>query len=377
MGYGVMVLEQKETLGGQVCCTGIIGQECVRSFAIGESVILRRANSAGLFAPSGSWLRLWREETQACIVDRGAFDLDMANRAQDKGAQYILNSPVWNIEVGDKRVRVEVACQEGSSSFEARVAVIANGFGSRLVERLGLGKVGDLVMGVQAEVPVADVDEIEVYFGQKIAPGFFAWLVPISPDRALVGLLSRRSQGLHLKRLMSSLVAQGKIVSDEAGLSYGGIPLKPLARTYGKRLVVVGDAAGQVKPTSGGGIYYGLLCADIAADTLHQALKSDVLSVRSLADYERGWKRKLGRELRIGYWARKVYERLSDRQIDKVFDIIRSYRIDEALLKEPELSFDWHGKLVLRLLQHRAVSTAMEVMKIPFRLGGKSGGIQS
>ena len=92
MGYGVMVLERKETLGGQVCCTGIIGQECVRSFAIGESVILRRANSAGLFAPSGSWLRLWREETQACIVDRGAFDLDMANRAQDKGAQYILNS---------------------------------------------------------------------------------------------------------------------------------------------------------------------------------------------------------------------------------------------------------------------------------------------
>ena len=175
---------------------------------------------------------------------------------------------------------------------------------------------------------------------------------------------------------MSWLLAQGKIVSVEVELSYGGIPLKPLAKTCGERLIVVGDAAGQVKPTSGGGIYYGLLCADIAANTLQRALGSNTLSANSLADYERGWKRKLGRELRIGYWARKVYERLSDGQIDKVFDIIRSYGVDEALLKREELSFDWHSEVILRLLQHGVVSKAMEVMKVPFRLGRRSGGIR-
>ena len=72
---------------------------------------------------------------------------------------------------------------------------------------------------------------------------------------------------------MASLLSQEKIKSDKAELNYGGIPLKPLPRTYGQRLVVVGDAAGQVKPTTGGGIYYGLLCADIAAGTLHRALE--------------------------------------------------------------------------------------------------------
>ena len=183
-----------------------------------------------------------------------------------------------------------------------------------------------------------------------------------------MGLLSHRSPEPYLKKLMLSLVAEGKIVSAEAEVSYGGIPLKPLARTYGDRLVVVGDAAGQVKPTTGGGIYYGLLCADIAADTLHRALQRDDLSARSLALYEREWRRKLKRELEIDYYARKFYERLSDRRVDHIFDIIESNNIAQDLLEAEDLSFDWHSKAVLRLVRHKAVSKAFEVMKIPFRL---------
>jgi len=133
--------------------------------------------------------------------------------------------------------------------------------------------------------------------------------------------------------------------------------------------VVVGDAAGQVKPTTGGGIYYGLLCADIAANNLHRALENDDLSARNLASYEREWKKKLGRELKIGYWARKLYEHLSDRQIDRIFDIIKSNGIDEALLKKDDLRFDWHGEVILKLLGHRVLSKAIEVMKIPLRIG--------
>jgi geranylgeranyl reductase family protein len=372
LGYETVVLEQKERLGEGVCCTGIIGQECVSSFDIDENVILRRANSAKLFSPSGRLVRLWREETQACIMNRVAFDLATAKRAQTNGAQYILNSLVRNIEVRDDRVRVEASHQEERSSFEAKAVVIATGFGSKLVERLGLSKTGDFVMGAQAEVSAIGIDEVEVYLGQGIAPGFFAWLVPTSPHRALVGLLSRHNPGLYLKKLMLSLEAQGKIVPSETEFSYGGIPLKPLAKTCAERLMVVGDAAGQVKPTTGGGIYYGLLCADIAANTLHRALASNALSAKSLADYERGWRRMLRQELRIGYQARKFYEHLSDRQIDRIFDIIKSYDIDEALLKAKDLSFDWHGAAVLRLLEHRILSKAIEMMRIPFHLSIRS-----
>ena len=232
-----------------------------------------------------------------------------------------------------------------------------------------MGRVGDFVPGAQAEVETEGIDEVEVYFGREIAPGFFAWLVPTSSRMARVGLLSRSSPGLYLRKLMRSLLAEGKIVSSDGELSYGGIPLKPLPKTYGQRLVVVGDAAGQVKPTTGGGIYYGLLCADIAADTLHQALEDDDLSAKRLARYEQGWKERLGQELTIGYWARKLFERLSDKQIDRVFDVVKANGIDEALLSAKDLSFDWHGRAVLRLLGHKVVSKALSMVKIPFRAG--------
>jgi len=368
-GRGVVVLEQKRTLREPVCCTGIIGREYSSSFAIDDGVILRQANSARLFSPSGRELKLWREETQAYIIDRPAFNVAMSNQAQKAGAEYVLNSLVNNIEVGDDKVRVEATCQGEGLDLEARVVIIATGFGSRLAQKLGLGKVGDFAIGAQAEVETVGVDETEVYFGQEIAPGFFGWLVPTSPRMARVGLLSRRSPGLYLKRLMASLLAQGKIVSAEAELSYGGIPLEPLARTHGERLIVVGTAAGQVKPTTNGGIYYGLLCADIAANNLHRALERDDLSAKGLANYEREWKRKLGRELKIGYWARKFYERLGDQQIDRIFDIIKSNGIDKALLEAKDLSFDWHGEAILRLMAHQTVAKAMRVMKIPFRSG--------
>ena len=89
VGYGVAVLEQEPRLGEQVCCTGIIGQECVNSFAVDDRVILRQVNSARLFSPSGILLRLWREKVQASIIDRVAFDAAMGSRAQAAGAEYV------------------------------------------------------------------------------------------------------------------------------------------------------------------------------------------------------------------------------------------------------------------------------------------------
>ena len=369
MGHQVTVLERKRRIGEAVCCTGIIGQECVSSFAIEDNVILRQVNSAKLFPPSGNLLRLWREETQACVLDRAAFDIAMANRAQVNGAEYILDSQVNHIEVEEDRVKIGAIHQKAGLNLEARAVVVATGFGSKLAERLGLGNFGDFAIGGHTEVATTEVDEVEVYFGREVAPGFFGWLVPTSPRMARVGLLSRHNPELYLRRLLASLVAQGKIVSTETKLSYGGIPLKPLVKTYGDRLIVVGDAAGQVKPTSGGGIYYGLLCADIAADTLHQALQRDDLSAKSLAKYEREWRRKLGRELKIGYWARKLFERLSDNQIDRIFNIIKANGIDEDLLKARELSFDWHGQAILMLLGRTVISKALGVIKLPFQAG--------
>ena len=104
----------------------------------------------------------------------------------------------------------------------------------------------------------------------------------------------------------------------------------------------------------------------MAARNLDLALKGDALMAKDLAGYEQEWKSRLGRELRRGYLARQFYECLSDQQVDRIFDIAKSNGIAEALLKDAEVSFDWHAEVVLRLLAHRVISKAVGAMKIPF-----------
>lgn len=355
-GHRVLVLEKKVVVGEGVCCTGIIGRECLDAFGIDSNLVLREIKSARLFSPSGKQIRIERPQTQAVVLARGAFDRAMAERARTSGAEYRLNSPVGSIAVSGDRVMVSLATPDHDGVFEARAVAIAAGFPHQLTRILGLGSFGDAVFGLQAEVPAPGVDEVEVYFGRKVAPGFFGWLVPSIPGKARVGLLSRRRPVGYFKQFAAYLAAKGKITSGEIEPDFGGIPLKPLERTSANRLLVVGEAAGQVKPTSGGGIYYGLLGADIAAEVLHKALELDRLSASALVGYDRSWRRRLGREMALGYWARKVFEHLTDGQVDRIFDIIINTGLDRDLANMKELSFDWHGKVIMALLRKRAIT---------------------
>jgi digeranylgeranylglycerophospholipid reductase len=365
-GHRVLVLEKKPQPGAKTACTGIIGQECASAFGIDERSIIRKVNSASLFSPSGNRLHLRREEPQAVILDRTAFDTIMVERAQQAGAEYQFGSRVQNITVANDYANVAVDEGREMRVIMAKAAVIASGFSPGLMWRLGLGKFKDFTIGVQAEVEAPGCDEVEVHFGD-MAPGFFTWLVPTTPPLARAGLLARENPGRYLKKWLADLKKQGRIISDEVGISYGGIPLRPLPHTSSERMIVVGDAAGQVKPTSGGGIYYGLLSAEIASEVLHQALEDNDLSARRLGRYERGWRKKLGREIRTGYWFRKLFERLNNRQIDRIFEIVKAGGIDEALLKAEDIAFDWHGRTIIRLLKYQMVAKTFGQIRLPFK----------
>ncbi len=99
-------------------------------------------------------------------------------------------------------------------------------------------------------------------------------------------------------------------------------------------------------------MYYGLLCAGIAADTMHRAIAGGDLSARALAGYERAWRAEIGRELRVGYTARRIYERMSNRRIDRLFDLAESRGIRENVLDSPSVSFDWHSKAIMEALKY-------------------------
>ncbi|MFO8010447.1 MAG: NAD(P)/FAD-dependent oxidoreductase, partial [Dehalococcoidia bacterium] len=333
--------------GHKSCCTGIIGRECADLFDIDVDCVLREAGSARLFAPSGEFIRVSKPEPQAYIVDRILLDRSLARKAEEAGAELRLSSKVTRLSVNERGAELTVSRNGESLFYRGETAVIANGFASTFPHELGLGRIKKNIGGAQAVVRNFTLEEVEVHFGNKIAPGFFAWAVPVSAQQARVGLMAREKPGEYLRLFLSKLAHEGKTGDMETPFSYGGIPLKTLPRTYGDRALVVGDAAGQVKPTTGGGIYFGLLCADFAADCLESAFSASDFSRDSMALYEKMWRKKLGHELRIDSLARSVYNRLSDKRINDIFTIARDNNIHESLLASSYHSFDWHGELVL------------------------------
>ncbi|HLC23113.1 MAG TPA: hypothetical protein VJL08_01535, partial [Dehalococcoidia bacterium] len=183
----------------------------------------------------------------------------------------------------------------------------------------------------------------------------------------------RRQSGRYLRTFLSQMEKEGKIRPGEPRITYGRIQLKTVQCSYADRMIAIGDAAGQVKPTTGGGIYYGLLCADIAAEVVGRALQADDLSRRRLAEYDRRWKKALQNEIRLGYLSRMVFERLSDSSIDELFDVVQAHSLDKMALNMDGFSFDWHGGILSKALSHPGVRGVLGVA-LKGLLSGKAEG---
>lgn len=362
LGRRVAVLEQKTDTNGPVCCTGIVSEECVRAYSIDESLVWRHVSGARLIGPSGGELAFHRDTAQAAILDRAAFNAAWAHRATGAGAELMLGTRASAITTGPDSARVRVVGADGREGYlEAPAVVIASGATPAPTVMAGLGKCADIALGAQAEVAIKTTNEVTIFVGDQVSPGSFGWLVPTRPGRALAGLLCRRRPRERLKTFLTRLAAAGSIDSADVEIRLGSVTLAPLARTYADRLIVVGTAAGQVKPITGGGIYFGLLCADIAARTLERALAANDLSARRLAAYQREWKRRIGRELLTGRWARRLYEGLSDQQLDKIVDIMKQDRTLDRLLQHEDVSFDGHSALVRHLIGNVALAKLVGV----------------
>lgn len=351
LGHKVIVLEKKPAAGQSICCTGIISKECYDLLSLDGSIPTNQANSAKFFTPSGRCIRLWNNDKIAYITDRTALEQTLASKAQASGADYHFSTQVTNIEFGANCLSVNTNGYNGERVFESESAIIATGYGSDLPKSLGLGKINDFTIGAQAEVNINRIDEIEIYFDQKLSPGGFAWLVPTRDNKGLAGLLTRHKPEQQLSQLLLNLQAQGKISTTEVTKCYAAIPLRPLPKTYTKQILVVGEAAGQTKPITGGGIYYGILCADIAANVLHQAINSGDLSAAKLSTYQKQWRTKLSRELTIDYWAQQLWGKLTNNHIEYLFNVAQKKHLPELISTTENLSFDWHSQLLLQIAQ--------------------------
>ncbi len=366
-GHSVAVFEEKSESGLDVCCTGIISTDCFHSLGVDGDTILTEVKSASLLSPSGKCLRLQSPRVQAYVVDRRSLDKGLTARAQARGAKNFFSSPIVDIIPGKDAIQAEVLCNGSRQVFRARSVILASGFRPKLCHQLGMGRIQGFLVGAQAEVEARGIAAFEVYFDQSIAPGGFAWLVPISESRAYLGLLTKSQAKLGLRTLMNNLFCQGRITTDHVRIQQKAVPLGTLPRTYADRVLVVGDAAGHVKPTTGGGIYFGHLGVQIAAAVLDEALRSNDLTASHLSRYQNEWQAKMGKELSRGFWARQVYAKLTNRQIEQLFRLLDSSGLADAFVRADGFSFDWHSNLVLSLLRRSSAYPLLRIKRFFWR----------
>jgi digeranylgeranylglycerophospholipid reductase len=350
-GRDVVVLEEHARIGVPVHCTGVLGVDAFTEFDIPHQAVLGTAQHATFVAADGSSVSVDAERVKAAVVDRAVFDQSLAESARAAGADLRSGTRVRTIAIGPRSAIVGV---DGGDPIEARACVLACGANYRFNRQLGLGVPRSFVQSAQLEQPLDGPSSVEVHLGREVAPGGFAWLVPFQRDgrpHTRLGLMcDARAQARF--RQFAARIRERFGASSEAWPDprLKILPLGPVSRTYGNRLLAIGDSAGLVKPTTGGGIYYSLISGRIAADTLDGALRADDLREARLRGYEVEWRARLGAEIRIGLAFRTLASRMNDRAIDALVELARVDGIIPLLRQTAD--FNWHRQSALALLRH-------------------------
>jgi geranylgeranyl reductase family protein len=344
-----LVCEEHESIGAPVHCTGILATDSFDALDLPREATLNTLTTAQFVSPSGLRIPYSTPTPMATVIDRVAFDRALARRAEAAGAIVRTGTRVSVLETGPACVRALV----GDTWVTARLLVMACGANYAFQRRFGLGLPRGYLHTAQRELVATRTGDVELHFGHEIAPGGFAWAVPVvreSGTYVRVGVMTSSDPLGGYSRMLARVAERWGVEDADQPPRQKILPLGAIDRTYADRTLVIGDAAGLVKPTTGGGIHYSILSAALAARVAVGALKSDRLDAASLAAYERAWRDQLGEEFAEQRSLRDLVTRLSDREIDSFFELARTDGIMPIVRKTAQ--FNHHRHLIRALLRH-------------------------
>lgn len=364
-GHSVVLLEEHAQPGHPVNCSGIIGLEAFQRFDLPHTPIIRGIDSFQFHSPGGSTLHYQHPQPLAFAVNRAMFDEEMAAQAVAAGAKLMTSSRVNQILIENDGVQLNI--NQNSTALKCKLLAIATGAGTKLIKDAGLASNQQFVFGAQTECETIELKDVEIFFGQDITPFNFAWIIPLQQGHAKIGLICEKNPTDSLKRFITNAENAGKVLARNSNIQNSLLPLTPIKRSYTERTIVVGEAAGQLKTVTCGGIYYGLLAAEIGADVLSAALKKNYFGSDALSMYEQRWKNLLGKELEIGLCLRSAFKKCSDSKIDSLFEIASKNGLMK-LIRE-KANFDWHYDLISAIFRHsltRAIFEPITYSKLLF-----------
>ena len=365
----VALFEEHRDLGYPNHCPGHISITGLRRVGIKlpRQLLENEIYGGKFYSPAGYELKFTFPEPVFLVLNRVGLERYLVMEAGRKGAEINVGSRVIGVSKeynGHRSLQVKHGSK--NETWEAKVVLDAEGYSTTLSRQLGLPtpSMKMAVYGAHAIVEGAeDLEEglVEVYYGNKVAPGFYAWIIPMKDGRAKIGLASNVGR---TQRYMNYLIHEHPIASKKLGRSkiiyelYYPITLGgPISKTYADGIMVIGNAASQVKPTTGGGIIFGMLAGKRSAEVAVDAIMQGDCTAQNLASYEQLWRKELGFDLNAMLWFRRILNRLSDERLDKIFKIYLRMGGPRAYDGVGHVLFsDFQGRSLLRsLLKPRAL----------------------
>lgn len=348
-GFRVLLLEEHRSVGVPSHCSGLISLRTLRESEIGDGAIMHRVTGAFVHTQNGSEVALGGGATRAVAIDRVAWDRTLAEQAQAAGAE-LVRARVVDVVRANSHVQLRKQTDGRDSTITTRLVVGADGTHSRVRRSLGMGAPGEYAhnLGIEGRLKARREDFVQVFVGRDMAPGWFGWIIPTGDGMVRAGIGSNNGvKPIECYRRMTAAFPD-LFESIEPCRMYGGtIPLEFVPQSYGDNVLLVGDAAGQVKPFSGGGIYTSLVAARHAAKTAAEALGEDDLSASRLAAYEKGWKREIGQELVRSLRIRRFGLSLSENEVERVVHALRSDGLQSLAARYGDI--DYPSRVLLRM----------------------------
>jgi geranylgeranyl reductase family protein len=297
-GYDVLGFE-RGTVGEPLACSGHVSRDLWGFTRPGDREALLQNEISGarfhLGGPGGDGHRFYKHEVISNVIDRVGLDRRLADAARDAGADLREHHTVTEVETDADGVEVTVQGPEGTGVHRGRMVVGADGPRSRVRSALGLPDPDEILHGVLGfDDDPDDEDFVDVHLN---VPRFFAWRIPRGEAGVEYGLAA--APGADVPDRFEALQSAYGVDLDRR--CSGAIPIGPPDRVTAARGFLLGDAAAQTKPFTGGGIVYGMTAADHAVESI------DPADPTTLADYERAWREELATEIRLGKWVRRAY----------------------------------------------------------------------
>jgi geranylgeranyl reductase family protein len=355
-GHDVLVLEEHQEVGKPDHCAGLLSSSGLKSLGIKPSndVVQNTVSGARIYAPSGHSILVERGQTEAFVIDRSRFDSWLASEALSKGAEVVTGKRVLDIGEFQQDLRT---VKTDDDEYQVPVTVIAEGTPSVLTKTVELTAVskGSKHPAYQYEIKGVDVDDdlVEMFYGRRLAPGFFAWIIPLGEGRVRVGLAAKNKSKIRLDAAMRNHPVMSKrLRGGEIERGMGGTVLvgRPIPKLSTDGVVIVGDAAGLVKATTGGGVIIGGLAALEAGSVVDLALKGGDVSEKGLSAYDRRCKSLFQRELETMNLAQKALSSLSDKGLDSIIKDAQELGLLSIVRREGDM--DMQSRVIRKLISN-------------------------